>query len=375
MMNTSFKFSTQLLFFCIFQIFISFQILKVNSQDSNTDSCNSNLKLKGGIFFDTASFQCLSVWDQQGYILRYKRTNTSVWSFVLSAPNTNAYIAMGFSEKGKMVGSTAIVGWVANDGTPTMKKYFLGGQSPNQVLLDEGNLQLVNLTSSVVAENSRIYLAFQLSIEMPSNRLIYSVGPTGMLPSTANYRLTEHQDKTSTSLNYNTGQSETKTLYANLRRSHGLLNMVGWGILMPIGVMVARYLRQYDPIWFYSHATIQSLGFILGFAGVISGLILNSRLQNNVNKHKGLGIVILLLGCLQVIAVLVRPDKESKIRKYWNWYHYTAGRILILLASINVFYGIHLGNAGSSWNAGFSIALVILFITALILEIRKWKRT
>ncbi|PHT46594.1 Cytochrome and DOMON domain-containing protein [Capsicum baccatum] len=172
-----------------------------------------------------------------------------------------------------------------------------------------------------------------------------------------------------------TCQSETKTLYANLRRSHGLLNMVGWGILMPIGVMVARYLRQYDPIWFYSHATIQSLGFILGFAGVISGLILNSRLQNNVNKHKGLGIVILLLGCLQVIAVLVRPDKESKIRKYWNWYHYTAGRILILLASINVFYGIHLGNAGSSWNAGFSIALVILFITALILEIRKWKRT
>ncbi|KAF3652500.1 Cytochrome and DOMON domain-containing protein, partial [Capsicum annuum] len=360
MMNTSFKFSTQLLFFCIFQIFISFQILKVNSQDSNTDSCNSNLKLKGGIFFDTASFQCLSVWDQQGYILRYKRTNTSVWSFVLSAPNTNAYIAMGFSEKGKMVGSTAIVGWVANDGTPTMKKYFLGGQSPNQVLPDEGNLQLVNLTSSVVAENSRIYLAFQLSIEMPSNRLIYSVGPTGMLPSTVNYRLTEHQDKTSTSLNYNTGQSETKTLYANLRRSHGLLNMVGWGILMPIGVMVARYLRQYDPIWFYSHATIQSLGFILGFAGVISGLILNSRLQNNVNKHKGLGIVILLLGCLQVIAVLVRPDKESKIRKYWNWYHYTAGRILILLASINVFYGIHLGNAGTSWNAGFSIALVIL---------------
>lgn len=80
--------------------------------------------------------------------------------------------------------------------------------------------------------------------------------------------------------------------------------MFGWGILMPIGVMVARYLRQYDPIWFYSHTTIQSLGFILGFAGVISGLVLNSRLQNNVNRHKGLGIFILLLGCLQVCLKL-----------------------------------------------------------------------
>ncbi|CAN4098636.1 unnamed protein product [Withania somnifera] len=350
-MKTSLKFSASFFFFFIFQIFICSQILNVHSQDSNTDSCNSNLNLKSEILFDTTSFHCLSVWDQQGYILRYMRTDTNVWSFVLSAPNTNAYIAMGFSEKGKMVGSTAIVGWVANDGSATMKKYFLGGQSPNQNLL-----------------------AFQLNTEMPSNRLIYSVGPRGMLPSSADYWLTEHQDHTSTSLNYNTGQSETKTPYANLRRSHGLLNMFGWGIFMPIGVMIARYLRQYDPIWFYSHTTIQSLGFILGFAGVISGLVLNGRLQNNVNRHKGLGIFILLLGCLQVVAILVRPDKESKIRKYWNWYHYTTGRILIFLATINVFYGIHLGNAGSSWKAGFSIVLVILFITALMLEIKMWKR-
>lgn len=76
--------------------------------------------------------------------------------------------------------------------------------------------------------------------------------------------------------------------------------MFGWAIFMPIGVMVARYLRQYDPIWFYAHTTIQSLGFILGFAGVISGLVLNNRLQNNVNRHKGIGIFILVLGCLQV---------------------------------------------------------------------------
>ncbi|KAJ8559414.1 hypothetical protein K7X08_003472 [Anisodus acutangulus] len=365
-MKASFKFSA----FLFFQIFISSQILKVNAQDS----CNSILNLESKLLFDTTSFHCLSVWDQQGYILRYMKTDTNVWSFVLSAPNTNAYIAMGFSKNGKMVGSTAIVGWVANDGTATMKKYFLGGQSPNEVLPDEGNVQLVNLTSSIIVENSRIYVAFQLNTEMPSNRLIYSIGPAGMLPFTTDFRLSEHQDHTSTSLNYNTGQSETKTLYANLRRSHGLLNMFGWAIFMPIGVMVARYLRHYDPIWFYSHTTIQSVGFILGFAGIISGLVLNGRLQNNVNRHKGLGIFILVLGCLQVIAILVRPDKESKKRKYWNWYHYITGRLLIFLAAINVFYGIHLGNAGSSWKAVFSMVLVVLFIIAAVLEIRMWKR-
>ncbi|KAF3655523.1 hypothetical protein FXO37_15899 [Capsicum annuum] len=78
-----------------------------------------------------------------------------------------------------------------------------------KVLLDEGNLQLVNFTSSVPAENSRIYLAFQLNTKMPSNRLIYSIELTGMLPSTVDYRLTEQQYHTSTFLNYNTGLSHS----------------------------------------------------------------------------------------------------------------------------------------------------------------------
>lgn len=151
-----------------------------------------------------------------------------------------------------------------------------------------------------------------------------------------------------------TGQSETKTLYANLRRSHGLLNMVGWGILMPIGVMVARYLRQYDPIWFYSHATIQSLGFILGFAGVISGLILNSRLQNNVNKHKGLGIVILLLGCLQVRLKLFLSNTDLVYVGAWketdsgflDYVVFWISLHLLLLGSCQTVY-IHIINQGN----------------------------
>lgn len=69
-----------------------------------------------------------------------------------------------------------------------------------------------------------------------------------------------------------------------------------------------------------------------------------------------------------------RPDKESKVRKYWNWYHYTVGRVLIVLAAANVFYGIHLGNAGSGWNAGYAVVLAILFILAFLLELRLWMK-
>ncbi|CAB4321395.1 unnamed protein product [Prunus armeniaca] len=88
-------------------------------------------------------------------------------------------------------------------------------------------------------------------------------------------------------------------------------------------------------------------------ARVVCGFVLNNKLNADVSTHKALGIIILVLGCLQVMAILVRPEKESKTRKYWNWYHQGVGRILIIFAIANVFYGIHLGEKGKAWNAGY----------------------
>lgn len=122
------------------------------------------------------------------------------------------------------------------------------------------------------------------------------------------------------------GQFQKENPDASLKRSHGILNMLGWGILMPIGVLVARHMRQWDPIWFYSHSIIQSCGFVLGVAGVICGIVLEDRLGANVNKHKGLGIFILTLGCLQVCLfhfhfylstwVLTRKNNGSRVEDW-----------------------------------------------------------
>ncbi|ESR61139.1 hypothetical protein CICLE_v10017719mg [Citrus x clementina] len=168
-------------------------------------------------------------------------------------------------------------------------------------------------------------------------------------------------------------QASSRTPYKKLR-SHGITNMLGWGILMIIGAILARYFKQWDPIWFYSHTLVQSLGFVLGVAGVICGLVLENKFDADVSTHKGLGIFILVLGCLQVMAFLARPNKESKVRKYWNWYHHNMGRILIIFAIANIFYGIHLGEKGKGWNAGYGITIAILFLIAIVLEIRMWMR-
>ncbi|CAL2279988.1 unnamed protein product [Prunus armeniaca] len=363
--------TTQFIIFILIITTIFGLSAKVNSE---TDSCSSSLNLQNvNLPFDTASLHCLSVWDAHNYILRYSQTSSNIWTFVLSTPAVNSFIAMGFSSNGQMVGSSAIVGWVSST-ERTIKQYFLGGTSANLVEPNKGNLQVASNFSLILSQSSRLYLGFQLETSQPQTRLLYSVGPDGFLPVAPDYRLIQHSDKFSTSINYITGQStsSSQSPYSKLRKSHGALNMLGWGILLIIGVIVARYLKPYDPLWFYLHTCIQSFGFIFGIIGVVCGFVLNNKLNADVSTHKALGIIILVLGCLQVMAILVRPEKESKTRKYWNWYHQGVGRILIIFAIANVFYGIHLGEKGKAWNAGYGAVLAILVVTAIIFELRLW---
>ncbi|KZV54181.1 hypothetical protein F511_37117 [Dorcoceras hygrometricum] len=276
-----------------------------------------------------------------------------------------------------MVGSIAMVGWVGSNRINSgIQKYYLGGKAPNLVTIqpqDQG-LKLQNFSISTI--QNQIYMSFQVASNNPSTYVIYAVGPAGQLPSSPNFALSQHRAMYSTIMNYGTGGSAVaqSSPEANLKRIHGILSMVGWAILLPIGAMIARYMRHWDPQWFYSHAIIQSFGFTLGVIGVFCGLALENRLDIYLNGHKALGILILILGCLQVLAIFIRPHRLSKVRKYWNWYHSNVGRILIALAIINVFYGIKLGKGGSDWNQGFAIVLFILFTISLILELRMWMR-
>lgn len=97
-----------------------------------------------------------------------------------------------------------------------------------------------------------------------------------------------------------TGSSALGSSYMNLKRSHGVLNILGWGILIIMGAIVARYFREWDPFWFYFHASVQFLGFVLGVIGLISGFVLDNQLHVDVSLHKALGIIIFVLSCFQV---------------------------------------------------------------------------
>lgn len=85
---------------------------------------------------------------------------------------------------------------------------------------------------------------------------------------------------------------------------HGILNAVSWGILIPLGAIIARYVKVFevaDPAWFYMHVSCQLMGYAIGVAGWATGLNLGKESKGvTYTTHRNIGIAIFALATLQV---------------------------------------------------------------------------
>lgn len=104
-------------------------------------------------------------------------------------------------------------------------------------------------------------------------------------------------------INYNltgsTGPAASHEL-VQMRTNHGILGVIGWGLILPVGAIIARYFRHKDPMWFYLHAVIQFVGFTFGLSTIVLGLQLYSKMHAHIAAHRGIGIFAFVLSILQV---------------------------------------------------------------------------
>ncbi|KNA16719.1 hypothetical protein SOVF_086560 isoform B [Spinacia oleracea] len=158
--------------------------------------------------------------------------------------------------------------------------------------------------------------------------------------------------------------------------THGILNAISWGLLFPIGAMIARYVRTIesaDPVWFYIHVGCQISGYAIGVAGWATGLQLGSKSVGIVyTSHRYIGIALFALATLQIFALFLRPKKEHKSRFYWNIYHHGVGYAIIILGIINVFKGLHILEPEKKWKSTYVSILVVLGCITVLLEIFTW---
>ena len=48
------------------------------------------------------------------------------------------------------------------------------------------------------------------------------------------------------------------TALAKAKQLHGVLMLLGWGVLLPVGVLMARYLKWKGPLWLKLHIGLQA---------------------------------------------------------------------------------------------------------------------
>ncbi|XP_058095930.1 cytochrome b561 and DOMON domain-containing protein At3g61750-like isoform X2 [Magnolia sinica] len=305
------RFFSSAVIIALFLLFLSsVEKIAVNAQ---TDSCNLDLSSFLPSPFNVSSdLICRRVWNN--FVLRYSQSTDGALRIVLSTVYTSGWVGMGFSKDGMMVGSSAMVGWIAKDGKANIKQYLLSGTSPLQVIADKGQLQATS-PPVVVLNGVNIFLAFQLKFSTPLSMQPLIFAFASATPN--QYQLAVHDDKASVVFDFSAGTSSVSSSASQLKMNHGALAVFGWGVLLPVGAIIARYCRQWDPQWFYLHSVIQFVGFLFGLASVVAGISLYNKIHANVPEHRALGIIIFVLGTLQIraldyqkMAPLVRIEKH-----------------------------------------------------------------
>lgn len=180
-------------------------------------------------------------------------------------------------------------------------------------------------------------------------------------------------------LNLVSGESQATTgggARIKKKNTHGVLNAVSWGILMPMGAIIARYLKVFpsaDPAWFYLHASCQVSGYIVGVAGWATGIHLGNQSKGiRYTSHRVIGILIFCFATVQAFALLLRPRKDHKLRLFWNIYHHSLGYAIIVLSIVNIFKGFDILDPEKKWKRAYIGVLIGLGAVAVVLEAITW---
>ncbi|BAT80689.1 hypothetical protein VIGAN_03028700 [Vigna angularis var. angularis] len=283
----------------------------------------------------------------------------------------------------EMVGTKAIVAVKRSDGTWLLDTYNITKEIRNGCNLlpskigivldmsaerDLDNLHTmhVRLNLSSQAYNvTRLNHVWQVGYDIEGDR------PLGHPKTLRNVDSTEVIDLTDSN-GRSTGQYRSY-----LRTIHGVLNIIGWGTLLPIGIIIARYFRVFpfkcDPLWFNLHIGCQLTGFLVGTTGWAIGLSLgHSSRYYTFHDHRTYGILIFTFSTIQMLAFRLKPKVTDDYRKYWNMYHHFLGYGLLAIIFINIFKGIRILEGGDAWKWGYVADLAFLGAIAFGLEVYTW---
>lgn len=131
---------------------------------------------------------------------------------------------------------------------------------------------------------------------------------------------------------------------------HGVLMIIGWGLLLPSGAIIAKFGRHRGDSWFMAHRICQILGLIIALIGFVIALNNSQALGDTNSKtlnypHAIMGVTVMAMGLAQPLNAFVRPhdkpkgEKKTTTRIVWEVVHKGFGWSAIFLAVVTISFG------------------------------------
>mmetsp|Transcript_8157 Transcript_8157/g.15592 ORF Transcript_8157/g.15592 Transcript_8157/m.15592 type:complete len:540 (-) Transcript_8157:182-1801(-) len=274
---------------------------------------------------------------QDGFQMQWKVDLPAKELDVTLTYNKPAWIGFGFSSKGQMVGSEAVI--YKPTAPATTQVYQLGGYTPSDIkVYSEDKFTQLSGEQKDGTTTLKFRRPFSglVPVDLSDDFFLYAAGKDNTWE--------QHAVKFSGSISYgNNGGSDNPTMNKDMVTAHAILMTLAWGVLLPVGVFSARYLKG-NPIWFKVHRACNALGAL--FTLIAFALIVAAYSQANKANfdilHGKIGLAVFIGACINPILAAIRPHPTPKTlwRLTWEWLHVKIGYVCLGLAWVNGVLGL-----------------------------------
>jgi len=315
-----------------------------------------------------------------GFCFKITRTAESLFTFELEAPDTIGWVAIGVGQS--MIGSYIMMAWPSTNGSAIISQRVAERYRVPSVTAQQSDLNL-DVTESGT-KDGKFFAKFTReasvegsAIESSGQMFVWALHtdqrPTDD-PSTPNIFI--HNAKGRYTLesspivtNGDTSNVETSGMssFDKIIIAHAVVMFIVWGIAVPGAIFIARFARNIIPKkWFKLHWGIQQflasplslLGILLAFSSGIK--------YNSYNSHHVLGSFVFGGFMSQLTLGWIHHKLYDPSRKYYPWWtklHWWWGRILTILAFIQIYLGLELYDVSHGVFVAYYLYIALLFIS------------
>lgn len=172
---------------------------------------------------------------------------------------------------------------------------------------------------------------------------------------------------------------------------HGLIMVLAWMVFSSVGMTIARFFKSEwsdktilgQKVWFQVHRAcmvlVLALTVVSFFIIILSAEGYRDNLEasdkKHLNSHPILGIIVLILTCINPIMTFFRCSPDDSRRKIFNWAHFGVGVSSHILAVITIIFGLQLTKSGVKIGASYVVYvyIAVFVVFEVIFEIIKMR--